>query len=114
MRAGFVERMTFAWERSTVAQQSIALAELALKEADVLVVIGYSFPAFNRLIDQSLMDIFSSSGTEQRKLVIQNPSMHASDIRNMFELDWGNISLVMDSNRDQFHLPNELFRSSSL
>lgn len=112
-RAGFVERLTFAWEGSEVAQQSVALAVSALKDADVLVVIGYSFPAFNRLIDQSLMEVFSDSGTEKRKLVIQNPSMQEGDVKNMFELDWKNITVVMDTNRDQYHLPNELFRSSS-
>jgi hypothetical protein len=109
MQQGFIDRMTFAWEKNETAGTAIDLAEAALRSADVLVVIGYSFPAFNRLIDDCLLGVFSRSGTTIRKLVIQHPTMQEEHIKNMFDLDWDNIKLVMDANCDQFHLPNELF-----
>lgn len=110
MRAGFVDRMTFAWEGSEVAQHAIVLAEHALRESDVLVIIGYSFPAFNRLIDNQLITAFDS-GLTKKRLIVQNPSATVEDFMNLFELDIDRVSVTVDNNPDQFHLPNELFKS---
>ncbi|MBL7981546.1 MAG: hypothetical protein JNL52_07015 [Flavobacteriales bacterium] len=108
LRSGFQERMTFAWENNQVAQRAIVQAEHALREADVLVVIGYSFPAFNRFVDKRLMAAFQQ-GTTRKRLVIQNPNASKEDLLNLFEVDQDIVEISLDTNRDQFHLPNELF-----
>jgi hypothetical protein len=108
MRAGFADRFTFAWEDNAVAKRAIELAESALEAAEVLVVIGYSFPAFNRLVDTRLMNAFQTGGPKKR-LVIQNPSFSREDVLNLFELDEDGVDITVDANKDQFHLPNELF-----
>jgi hypothetical protein len=107
-RSGFQERMTFAWEENEVAKQAIEQAEQALRAADVLVVIGYSFPAFNRLVDRRLLTAFDQGPTRKR-LVLQNPSANREDFLNLFEVDLDRISITTDTNLNQFHLPSELF-----
>ncbi len=109
MRRGFTERLTFAWEGNGTAARAIELAESALIKADTLIVVGYSFPAFNRLVDQRLLRSFSSGRRTMGKLVIQHPSLQETDLKNMFDLDWNGIDIKIDRNKDQFHLPSELF-----
>ena len=71
--------MHFAWE--TENAQVIKAREIALekiKRASVLVIIGYSFPDFNRIIDKQL---FSSENLS--KIYLQDPN--ANDIIQKFE-----------------------------
>ncbi len=63
--------MNFAWEPNTdsvlLARQSAAER---VKIADAVVVIGYSFPNFNREVDRQ---IFEGFDTDKDKIYIQDP-----------------------------------------
>ncbi|MEQ8909389.1 MAG: hypothetical protein RIC95_09365 [Vicingaceae bacterium] len=45
---------SFAWENKGVAKKTRELAKTVIETSDILVIIGYSFPSFNRDIDRSL------------------------------------------------------------
>jgi hypothetical protein len=50
--------LNFAWEKDKHSQKAIEYAKNKVSEAHVIVVIGYSFPDFNRFIDK---EIFQNS-----------------------------------------------------
>jgi hypothetical protein len=60
--------LNFAWERSDLqtSQKAFGFAKNLIKNAQILVIIGYSFPVFNREYDKQL---FSESAF--RKIYIQ-------------------------------------------
>ncbi len=58
----------FAWEKEKVTEQARELASKIMSKTNILVIIGYSFPDFNRLIDR---EILSKSNLE--KIYIQVP-----------------------------------------
>jgi len=68
-------KMSFAWENSQ--QNSIFKVHLmnSIRNTDVLVVIGYSFPFFNRKMDGFILN----SMKELKKVFVQDPN-HAEDI----------------------------------
>jgi hypothetical protein len=47
--------MKFAWEESVTSRSVVDEAVAATEATDVLVVIGYSFPFFNRMIDRRII-----------------------------------------------------------
>lgn len=110
MRNGFVERLTFAWEEKEVATTAIELAVQALHIADVLVVVGYSFPPFNRLIDKQLLKAFEQGqGATAKRLIVQNPEASVDHFYHLFDLDKDCVQVEVDTDPNQFHLPSELF-----
>jgi len=48
--------ISFAWEENEIKQKALKTAKTIIKNTDDLVVIGYSFPYFNRDIDDQLFD----------------------------------------------------------
>jgi hypothetical protein len=61
--------LSFAWEQGEIHQKTLELAKMAIKDSEALVIIGYSFPFFNREIDKQ---IFSALGGSTRKIYIQD------------------------------------------
>ena len=61
-------RLSFAWEKST-SNFFYKTLEREVKEAQVLVVIGYTFPYFNRVVDRWLFRIMENLHT----IIIQDP-----------------------------------------
>lgn len=59
----------FAWEKNNITNNTRELAQKVLKETEILVVIGYSFPTFNREIDKALLNSMENVS----KIVIQSP-----------------------------------------
>jgi hypothetical protein len=136
-----VEYFNFAWENdinfsSKFAGHSINLeaAELIATETEILVVIGYSFPIFNREIDNNLFKKME----KLEKVYIQDrePERIKSTMQNAFEVlqrkkivnSFGNevtstslipnelrqvdkISFQLESNTSQFIIPYELTNS---
>src|SRR5690606_32094748 len=43
--------LNFAWERNEIQKHAISLAKHILENTDELIIIGYSFPNFNRSVD---------------------------------------------------------------
>lgn len=99
--------LTFAWETvNQIPDKSIVnFINKATKNTTVLVVIGYSFPFFNRDVDRAIIDKM----TGLKKVYIQDKK--PARIKDRFGaitdiVPVENIVLYRDT--DQFLLPNEL------
>jgi hypothetical protein len=95
----------YAWEEKQPVKQ---IREIALKVAestDILVVIGYSFPVFNRNIDRQLLMVMN----KLQKIYIQNtPQGMGGVVQRISSMGNFNPSIIspIDST-DEFYIPNE-------
>lgn len=101
--------LNFAWEDNPSSKEALRLATIAMSQAKVLVVIGYSFPSFNRVVDKALYKTFMTGNLEEKKVVLQNPSLSVDTFRQMMGQNSSVPRVVSETNTDQFHLPPELF-----
>lgn len=99
--------LRFAWE---IEDDCRYLKEVftQIQDAEVLVVIGYTFPYFNRKIDRVLFN----NMPELRKIYIQDPmaervSQNMIPVLSSFQLE-GDIPIILLKDVDQFYLPSEL------
>ena len=99
--------LSFAWEQmSDTFQQRIIDS---ISDATILVIIGYSFPYFNREIDKLIFNNLS----KLKKVYIQDKSPDAIEesVRNLFT-DYhrrvNNTVIEKKTNLNQFYLPPEL------
>ncbi len=91
--------ISFAWE--TAGGEIIERAKEAISETDILIVIGYSFPFFNRKIDGELLRILDLT-----KVYIQDYSSQA--VKERFLALYGNADVqVFFKEPDQFFIPYE-------
>ncbi|GAL65196.1 hypothetical protein [Jejuia pallidilutea] len=67
--------MTFAWEDYNTEKGFFPNLRHSISETEILIVIGYSFPFFNRKVDKFILDSMSNL----KKIYIQDPN-NANDI----------------------------------
>lgn len=96
--------ISFAWEHKSENMRFIETVKDAISSAEILVVIGYSFPFFNREIDRELFKsiIF-------KKIYIQD--IHPEVPKERWLAIQGNIdekNIILKRECGQFYLPNEL------
>jgi hypothetical protein len=101
-KISYQKTIKYAWES---ASESVSLAKDILEKTNILVIIGYSFPAFNRLIDTDLFSAFKKN--KNRRVVYQDP--YAND--EILELFFNGIQpkhkkVLKDVT--QFYIPEEL------
>jgi hypothetical protein len=105
----FQNSIKYAWEMDS---DSLDRAKQIMEKTDILVIIGYSFPAFNRAIDQALINEFEK-GTGYKRVIYQDPNANDDIIRSLFRN--GNrkdyVKLVKE-NKDQFYIPHEFLSPS--
>lgn len=105
--------LSFAWETSKKKSDDIPTIKTAIeqiKEARILVVVGYTFPFFNRVVDKSLI----SSMDYLNKIYIQDP--RANEVMQNIDAvlpvhkkkPYEPVSIIPITNCDQFYLPPEL------
>ena len=101
--------LTFAWELTEKSNSRLDQAESIFKDTEILVVIGYSFPFFNREVDSRLFKSFlgNSYGPRNQKIYIQDPSIDDSQIRFLRErFNIGDfVSVTGLQSVNQFFLP---------
>lgn len=108
--AKFDHYINYAWEHdlNDVFFQKISKI---LNDTDVLVIIGYSFPAFNRKIDQFLLSKLKTN--KLKKIIYQDPNADEQLIKNLFEYPQylkGKIEILNNQKSlNQFHIPNDFF-----
>jgi len=100
--------ISFAWEMNTKQHRIIELAKAKLLEADTIVIIGYSFPTFNKEVDKQL---FSELAQGRKTFVIQDvdkelPNRKAQ-LERLIGIEGGEM-IHLDPNLAQFHIPLEL------
>ncbi len=97
-------RLQFAWEDQSAIQLARGYAHKVMSEAEVVVVIGYSFPDFNRRIDKQVFRDFKG------RLYIQDP--HAANIAQKIRGVNQNIKLsdiVTMTDTKNFFIPYEFW-----
>lgn len=106
--SNFNQYIKYAWEHDLNNKWIKKISEV-LKNTEILVIIGYSFPPFNREIDQFL---FSQLDTRKiKKIIYQSPTANKKIIENLFvnPIVYENKIEIERDNLDQFYLPNEYF-----
>jgi len=97
--------LSFAWEYDYSDEEYLKTILPYLNDCEIVVVIGYSFPFFNRTVDRALFVMMP----KLRKVYIQDP--FATDISERFSAirpDFDRSKIVPITNLKQFYLPSEL------
>lgn len=96
--------LSFAWEESEGFQKSIEWYSNKIETSDALVIIGYSFPTFNRMIDQEFMKAAKKKG-----FPIYVQDKYPNPIKDKLEMNFGispsRIKLVGEENITEFFIP---------
>lgn len=102
--------LTFAWEKETEAayymRKRLPLAKAIIADTDILVVIGYSFPFFNRDIDKEIFEALKAS-PKFKKILFQDPFKTGDFLRNQFSLS-DDIEIKHITEKDNYYVPIEL------
>jgi len=92
--------INYAWEEeSKIALNTREEAKKIFKQTDILIIIGYSFPNFNKDIDKNL---FQELG-QQIEVYYQNPNPTKEFISQLINIENEKIHLV--NKLDYFYLP---------
>jgi len=81
--------LSFAWETyeqnqlDTFLANRIELTKQMMRDTEILVIIGYSFPFFNRDIDKEL--IYAASGS-LKKIYFQDPAIDVNTLYDKFPI----------------------------
>lgn len=97
--------LNFAWE-SYILNQTQEYSKAICEQTDILVIIGYSFPFFNREIDKQIFD-WLKSNSKFNKIYYQDPAKSGDFLKNQFGLkDAIEIKHVQET--DNYFIPMEL------
>ena len=98
-------RLTFAWENEQF-HEKMKVVDMLVKDVTILVVIGYSFPFFNRNIDMEVYKRLRSYG-QLRKIYFQDPFRDGKFLYNQFGIE-KNIPIEHIPDVSSFLIPFEL------
>lgn len=107
--------LTFAWEESTVTNKllnsRIDYAKELVKNTTYLIIIGYSFPFFNREIDKSIFNVLLKNdgygNVNLKKIYFQDPYRDGEFLREQFMIP-DHIKIKHIKEKDQFFVPFEM------
>lgn len=109
----FNNHIKYAWEHK-IEDDFLQNASITMKRTDVLVIIGYSFPAFNRKIDQFLFSNLNHN--KIKKIIYQDPNGTKELVENLFTYPgyFENKIEILNNPKDlnQFYIPTEFFNSN--
>lgn len=108
--SGIHNALSFAWEGADPGFYKNI--EAKVNNTEILVVIGYSFPYYNRDVDRRII----RNMPNLKKVYIQDP--HCEDVKESFEATFsveqlenfenGQMKIVLKKNTQQFLIPNEM------
>ena len=102
--------LKFAWELTDVGLENniVSTAATAVAHSDALVIIGYSFPFFNRDIDKILMA--AATDTRGTRIYVQDrtPENIIDRLDSVVPRHVGHHKITPIRTYDQFYLPAEL------
>lgn len=101
----FKTHLSFAWEYSDNSENMKKSLQETTKDTEQVVVIGYSFPFFNRESDRAIFNGMPNL----KKVYIQdiNPEAVIQSLRAVLPVD-RKVKVVSVKNCEQFYLPPEL------
>lgn len=99
--------LSFAWENENNEEGIIKKVKKATVDTEVLVLIGYSFPFFNRMVDR---EIIQNMATTLKKIYVQdlNPENILDSFSSLWPEDRSLPKIKLINSVDQFYLPPEL------
>lgn len=92
--------MKYAWETES---KSLEYAKKVMRDTDILIIIGYSFPSYNRKIDSELINEFEKKSS--RQIIYQDPNANQELLKSIFR-NTENVKFKKE-NTNQFHIPHE-------
>ncbi|MEZ5198470.1 MAG: hypothetical protein R2764_19415 [Bacteroidales bacterium] len=95
----------FAWENHPQSMMALEIAETIIQGTDILIVIGYSFPFFNRNIDKKIFDVLKAN--PHLKIYYQDPVADGSFLYSQFKIK-DSTMIKQIKKVDQFFVPFEL------
>lgn len=95
----------FAWEQTTYHANAIQNLTHLILHTTILVVIGYSFPFFNREFDKEIMYELTRTGM-LKKIYYQDPVLTGQQLKTQFGLH-PDFDIVHIPHTDNFHIPFE-------
>lgn len=110
-RTNYHTTLSFAWEKKEIQKDNILkLAQSVITMSHDIVIIGYSFPFFNRVIDRTIINrILTGNGVEKRIYLQSHPDQIdrlKSDLLGIFpHLNNRNTKIFLESNLNQFVIP---------
>jgi hypothetical protein len=97
------DHINYAWENSTFSKYTREQALSIFHETDILVIIGYSFPSFNKEIDKSL---FEQLAGRETKIYYQDPYA-SEDLLKVYTQGLKTKLHLIKDYKDHFFLPPE-------
>lgn len=93
----FVNSFSFAWEDHTFTNATRNYANTIMDETDILVIVGYSFPSFNRKWDLTLLRQFinNSRQPKTKRIVVQNRSTKEETFKHIVRLEENQIPVMV-------------------
>lgn len=105
------ELITFGWENLSPVEGTFNTYKDRLfsmiHETDILVIIGYSFPYFNRLIDKTIFEALKSGG-RLSKIYFQDPERNGDFLYSQFAIDIERVDIEHIDKVDNYYIPYEL------
>ena len=96
-----MNHINYAWEQNPIANKTREEAQKIFSETDILIIIGYSFPNFNKEIDKEL---FKKLHGRKTKLFYQDPNASISFIEQL--VDTSECEVILEKDKfDNFILP---------
>ena len=95
--------INYAWESNPLAEKTRFEANRIFSETDILVIIGYSFPNFNKEIDKMLFDKLKGRET---KIYYQDPNASEIFINQLINVNETEV-VCERLKKDYFYLPYE-------
>jgi len=95
---------TYSWENTEISKKGFENAHKIVKKTNILVIIGYSFPIFNKRFD----DKFMKSLPANSKIIIQSPECESLKeiLLRRYNPQQKNITIELIENTDQFWIPD--------
>ncbi len=103
--ANIVPALTFAWEHNSMSVYSWESAKDIAEKTNILVVIGYSFPSFNRSLDKTLLN----SMPKLEEVVIQTKDNTVNEIISKVSSIRNDITINSHIGVEEFHIPTSFF-----
>lgn len=112
--ANYETSIRYAWIKNSESENAILAANTILKNSDIIVVIGYSFPYFNREVDRAIFENVNVEGKYEfkvsgktAKIYIQSPPSSNDQIADAFRSIIPNAVTHPYTSVNQFLIPNE-------
>lgn len=120
-RVSYDQTIRYPWENQQAVpgdyvDEVLKRAMTIMRETNVLVIVGYSFPPFNKSIDRKLMSALAGERNLRKRIIVQNPKassvqieqliekprQHNSDTRNWYDI------VIEKEMMESFYMPIEL------